>query len=62
MSKRRTIAREIAAEGTALHSGTQVRILLAPAGPNVGVVWTTVCISDLQSSGLQAGVDYSRTP
>ena len=54
MSKRRTIAREIAAEGTALHSGTQVRILLAPAGPNVGVVFRR---SDLDGAQVPARYD-----
>jgi UDP-3-O-[3-hydroxymyristoyl] N-acetylglucosamine deacetylase len=54
MSKRRTIAREIAAEGTALHSGTQVRILLAPAGPNVGVIFQR---SDLDGAQVPARYD-----
>jgi UDP-3-O-[3-hydroxymyristoyl] N-acetylglucosamine deacetylase len=54
MSKRRTVAREIAAEGTALHSGTQVRILLAPAGPNVGVIFQR---SDLDGAQVPALYD-----
>ena len=54
MSKRRTIAREIAAEGTALHSGTQVRILLAPVGPNVGVIFQR---SDLDGAQVPARYD-----
>ncbi len=54
MSKRRTIAREIACEGTALHAGTQVRMLLAPAGPNVGVVFRR---SDLDGAQVPARYD-----
>ncbi|MBI3677629.1 MAG: UDP-3-O-[3-hydroxymyristoyl] N-acetylglucosamine deacetylase [Proteobacteria bacterium] len=36
---RRTIAREIAAEGTALHAGTTVRMKLQPADPGTGIVF-----------------------
>jgi UDP-3-O-[3-hydroxymyristoyl] N-acetylglucosamine deacetylase len=36
---RRTIAREIAAEGTALHAGATVHMMLSPAPPNAGVVF-----------------------
>lgn len=39
MSFRRTIAKEIACEGIALHAGTQVRMTLAPAAAGVGVVF-----------------------
>lgn len=36
---RRTIAREVACEGIALHAGTIVRMSLAPASPGAGVVF-----------------------
>jgi UDP-3-O-[3-hydroxymyristoyl] N-acetylglucosamine deacetylase len=36
---RRTLAAEIAVEGVALHAGTPVRLKLAPADPNTGVVF-----------------------
>jgi UDP-3-O-[3-hydroxymyristoyl] N-acetylglucosamine deacetylase len=39
MVPRRTIAKEVACEGTALHAGTQVRMILAPAAPGVGVIF-----------------------
>jgi UDP-3-0-acyl N-acetylglucosamine deacetylase len=39
MACRRTIAKEIACEGIALHAGTQVRMLLAPAAPGTGIVF-----------------------
>lgn len=39
MSFRRTIAKEIACEGIALHAGTQVRMTLAPAAAGAGVVF-----------------------
>jgi UDP-3-O-[3-hydroxymyristoyl] N-acetylglucosamine deacetylase len=39
MSFRRTIAKEIACEGIALHAGTQVRMILAPATAGSGVVF-----------------------
>lgn len=52
---RRTIAREIAAEGIALHAGTQVRMLLAPAAPEVGVVFRR---SDLDGIEIPARYDF----
>src|ERR1700742_2122076 len=36
---RRTLAREITAEGTALHAGTKVRMTLAPAASGTGIVF-----------------------
>jgi len=54
MTKRRTIAREIACEGMALHAGTQVRMLLAPAGADVGVVFRR---SDLDGAQVPARYD-----
>jgi len=36
---RRTIASEIATEGTALHAGTRVRMTLSPARPGSGIVF-----------------------
>ena len=39
MPMRHTIAGEVAAEGTTLHSGTQVRMMLAPANPGAGIVF-----------------------
>jgi len=54
MTKRRTIAREIACEGTALHAGTQVRMMLAPAGPGVGVLFQR---SDLDGAQVPARYD-----
>ena len=39
MSKRRTLAREIMAEGAALHSGGLVRMTLSPAKSGTGVVF-----------------------
>jgi UDP-3-O-[3-hydroxymyristoyl] N-acetylglucosamine deacetylase len=37
MTFRRTIAKEIACEGIALHAGTQVRMMLVPAAPGAGI-------------------------
>ncbi|HUO98894.1 MAG TPA: UDP-3-O-acyl-N-acetylglucosamine deacetylase [Rhizomicrobium sp.] len=54
MTKRRTIAREIACEGTALHAGTQVRMLLAPAAASTGVVFLR---SDLDGARVPARYD-----
>jgi len=54
MSMRRTIAREVAAEGITLHSGTQVRMMLAPAAPGVGVVFRR---SDLDGAEVLARYD-----
>ncbi|HEX4302972.1 MAG TPA: UDP-3-O-acyl-N-acetylglucosamine deacetylase [Rhizomicrobium sp.] len=39
MSTRRTLAREIAADGIALHSGKTVHMTLSPAGAGTGVVF-----------------------
>jgi UDP-3-O-[3-hydroxymyristoyl] N-acetylglucosamine deacetylase len=54
MIARRTIAREVAAEGIALHAGTQVRMMLAPAKPGVGVVFRR---SDLDGVEVPARFD-----
>lgn len=39
MTFRRTIAKEIACEGIALHAGTQVRMMLVPAAPGAGITF-----------------------
>jgi UDP-3-O-[3-hydroxymyristoyl] N-acetylglucosamine deacetylase len=39
MTARHTIAKEVACEGIALHAGTQVRMILAPAAAGTGVVF-----------------------
>ncbi len=39
MRTRRTIAKEVACEGIALHAGTQVRMILAPAAPGTGILF-----------------------
>ncbi len=36
---RRTLAKEIVAEGTALHAGTDVRMILSPALPGTGILF-----------------------
>lgn len=54
MTARRTIAREVAAEGIALHAGTQVRMTLAPAKPGTGVVFRR---SDLNNAEVAARYD-----
>jgi UDP-3-O-[3-hydroxymyristoyl] N-acetylglucosamine deacetylase len=54
MSMRHTIAREVAAEGIALHAGTQVRMMLAPAKPGAGVVFRR---SDLDGAEIPARYD-----
>ncbi len=54
MTDRRTIAREVAAEGIALHAGTQVRMMLAPAKPGAGVIFRR---ADLDNAEVQARYD-----
>ena len=51
---RHTIAREVAAEGITLHSGTQVRMMLAPANPGAGVVFRR---TDLDGAEVPARYD-----
>jgi len=51
---RRTIANEIYAEGVALHAGTRVRMTLAPAAPNTGIVFRR---SDLGGRKIPARYD-----
>jgi UDP-3-O-[3-hydroxymyristoyl] N-acetylglucosamine deacetylase len=51
---RRTLAKEIETEGAALHAGTRVRMTLAPAAPNTGVIFRR---SDLGGSGILARYD-----
>lgn len=51
---RRTLAREIATEGVALHAGARVRMTLGPALPNAGVVFRR---SDLGGKAIQARYD-----
>ena len=52
---RRTIAREIAVEGVALHAGTIVHMTLRPAPSASGVMF---CRSDLSGSRIAAGYDH----
>jgi UDP-3-O-[3-hydroxymyristoyl] N-acetylglucosamine deacetylase len=54
MNRRRTVAREVAAEGLALHAGTQVRLMLAPAAPGTGIVFRR---SDLDGAEVRARYD-----
>jgi UDP-3-O-[3-hydroxymyristoyl] N-acetylglucosamine deacetylase len=54
MSKRRTIARDIACEGIALHAGTQVRMMLAPAPSGAGIVFRR---TDLDGAEVEARYD-----
>ncbi|MDR3526695.1 MAG: UDP-3-O-acyl-N-acetylglucosamine deacetylase [Rhizomicrobium sp.] len=54
MAFRRTIAKEVACEGIALHAGTQVRMLLTPAPPGSGVVFIR---QDLDGASVPARYD-----
>jgi UDP-3-O-[3-hydroxymyristoyl] N-acetylglucosamine deacetylase len=54
MPMRHTIAREVAAEGIALHAGTQVRMMLAPAKAGAGVVFRR---TDLDGAEIPARYD-----
>jgi len=54
MSMRHTIAREVAAEGITLHTGTQVRMMLAPANPGAGIVFRR---ADLDGAEVPARYD-----
>jgi UDP-3-O-[3-hydroxymyristoyl] N-acetylglucosamine deacetylase len=54
MAFRRTIAKEVACEGTALHAGTQVRMILAPAAPGTGIVFRR---SDMDGAEIPARYD-----
>ena len=54
MTNRRTIARDVAAEGTALHAGTQVRMILAPAAPGTGILFRR---TDLDGLDIPARYD-----
>jgi len=54
MPMRHTIAREVAAEGITLHSGTQVRMMLAPARPGTGVLFRR---TDLDGAEVPARYD-----
>jgi UDP-3-O-[3-hydroxymyristoyl] N-acetylglucosamine deacetylase len=51
---RRTLARKVATEGVALHSGTCVRMTLAPAEPQTGVIFRR---SDLDGRDIAARYD-----
>jgi len=51
---RHTIAKEIRAEGVALHAGTRVRMTLAPAEPGAGVLFHR---SDLNGRAIVARFD-----
>jgi len=52
--RRRTLARKIETEGVALHAGTRVRMTLAPAEPNSGVIFRR---SDLGGRTILAQYD-----
>ena len=54
MPMRHTIAREVAAEGIALHAGTQVRMMLAPANSGAGIVFRR---TDLDGAEIPARYD-----
>ena len=54
MTARRTLAREISAEGTALHAGGPVRMTLAPAAAGFGVVFRR---ADLHNAEVPARYD-----
>ncbi len=54
MTARRTIAKEIACEGTALHAGTQVRMTLAPAAAGVWVIFRRL---DMDGAEIPARYD-----
>jgi UDP-3-O-[3-hydroxymyristoyl] N-acetylglucosamine deacetylase len=54
MTTRRTVAREVSAEGIALHSGVNVRMTLAPAPAGSGVVFRR---SDLGNVEIPARYD-----
>ena len=54
MPMRHTIAREVAAEGITLHTGTQVRMMLAPANPGAGIVFRR---TDLDGAEVPARYD-----
>ena len=55
MPFRRTIAKEVACEGIALHAGTQVRMLLTPASPGTGIVFIR---QDLDGAAIPARYDH----
>ena len=48
MPFRRTIAKEVACEGIALHAGTQVRMILAPAAAETGIVFRRMDMGGLE--------------
>ena len=54
MSFRRTLAKEIACEGIALHAGTQVRMMLVPAAPGTGIMFRRM---DLGGAEIPARYD-----
>ncbi|MEJ0043815.1 MAG: UDP-3-O-acyl-N-acetylglucosamine deacetylase [Rhizomicrobium sp.] len=54
MATRRTLAREIAAEGTALHAGGTVHMTLSPASAGVGIVFRR---ADLDNAMVPARYD-----
>lgn len=55
MTFRRTIAKEIACEGIALHAGTQVRMTLAPAAAGTGVAFRRM---DMDGLDIPARYDH----
>jgi UDP-3-O-[3-hydroxymyristoyl] N-acetylglucosamine deacetylase len=56
MSFRRTIAREVACEGIALHAGTQVRMILSPAAAGSGVVFRRLDLDGIEVPALYGNV------
>ncbi len=55
MSTRKTLAREIAADGTALHSGATVHMTLSPASAGTGIVFRR---SDRGNAEIPARYDH----
>ena len=52
MTFRRTIAKEVACEGIALHTGTQVRMILCPAAPGTGILFRRLDMDGLEVPAL----------
>jgi UDP-3-O-[3-hydroxymyristoyl] N-acetylglucosamine deacetylase len=57
---RRTLAREISAEGTALHAGGTIRMTLAPAPPGSGILFRRVDLGGCEIPALYDKVGETR--
>ena len=57
---RRTIAREVSTEGTALHAGTTVRMKLQPAAPGTGIVFRRADLGGREIPALYDRVGETR--